>query len=218
MLEACWKPRLAVWRSGCQGRRWAPTICLLSCSLLRRGSVGLFGFCILAEKSPTTLLVVETVFLLCMGSDYRQATLVWCSAQQSPWGLRAHADLQTHAYFHQENHLDQTHGILVQCSHHQYSLQPLCLEVLPRFVLSFLIPPPGCWSSISCLPQAGAASTSEITMFSGLAALGTGSKEEQGPAKSLMRWFYPSIDLPSATHGVWHDNLVWFPLLRWHPA
>lgn len=92
------------------------------------------------------------------------------------------------------------------------------LGSLPRFVLFFLIPPPGSWSSISCLPQAGAASTSEITKSGGLAALQTGSKEEQGPTKSLMRWFYQSIDHPSATHGVWHNYPIWFPLLRWHPA
>lgn len=218
MLGASWKPRLAVPRLGWQGRRWAPTFCLLSCSLLRRGSVGLFAFHIAAEKSLTTLPVVETVVPLCMRSDCSQAALVWGSAQQSPWGLWTHADLWTQAYFHQENHLDQTQGILVPCSWHQYSLQALCLAVLPRFVLSFLLPPLGCWSSISCLPQVGAASTSEITMSGGFAVLGTGTKEEQGPAKSLMRGFYPSIDHPSATHGVWHNYLIWFSLLRWHPA
>lgn len=66
--------------------------------------------------------------------------------------------------------------------------------------------------------SAGATSTSEITTSSGIAALGTGSKEKQGPAKSLMRLFYASIDHPSATHGVWHNYLVWFPLLRQPPS
>lgn len=55
------------------------------------------------------------------------------------------------------------------------------------------------------LPASGWSHIHIITMSGGLAALGTGSKEEQGPAKSVMRWFYPSVDHPSATDSMWNN-------------
>jgi len=41
-----------------------------------------------------------------------------------------------------------------------------------------------------------------ITTAGGFATSETGSKEEQRPVKSLPRGLYPSVDMPSATHGV----------------
>lgn len=51
----------------------------------------------------------------------------------------------------------------------------------------------------------------------GFAASRTGSKEEQRLAKSLPRWLYPSVDLPSATQGVWQYH-CWLPPLWWLSA
>lgn len=69
-----------------------------------------------------------------------------------PRGLWVHADLWTHAYFHQEKHLDQTQGILVPCSWHQYSLQALCLAVLPS---PFLLTPITGLLILHLLPASG---------------------------------------------------------------
>lgn len=140
------------------------------------------------------------------------ARLPWCGAQLSrASGVSGH--MLTCAL--QLTSTKKTiQGILVQCSWYQYNLQPLCLAVLPTFVLSFLMPPLGCWSSISCLLQAGAAATSEDNHVQWNCSIRDGEQRRAGTCQIPGEVILP-INRPSKCH-MW--RVTWLPVLRWHPA
>lgn len=204
MLEPCWKPRLAIPSLGCQGRRWAPTICPLSCSLLRRGSVGLFGFCILAEKSRTTLLVVETVSSLhevrlqpgCPGMELGSAEPL--SSLGTCWPVNSCLLPPRKPFRLNPWHFSAVFPTSVQPS---TSLLGSSAQICP-----FLPNPTTGWLILHLLPASG---WSHIHIRDNhvqwTCSIRDRKQRRAGTCQeSLMRWFYLSIDLLSATHGVWH--------------